>query len=495
MPQLGYALSSEEHGPLELVRNAARAEQAGFEFALISDHFHPWTDRQGESPFVWSVIGGIAQATERLRLGTGVTRPTVRTHPAIVAHARGPATSPPPRGRHYEVANARLYTTPDAPPDVIVAAGGEASAELAGRIGDGLVVTSPDEDTISKFAEGGGDGKPRIGQCHVCWAETEEEGLRTALEWFPNIALGGELTHEQPRTGDLARERFPVADREERIAATVHHQRRDRELGQALAPARLAVELGEHDAHLVGHLDRGLRARRTVPDALGRRARGGGVVAEDLRAAGGKLRHGGAVGPIGHRAREQPVHRRRVMVGQVVVDRAWSDGPRSDKGERRERVRVVQRGDLGDHPADADAREVRRPVVEFAGERRGIGCEIAQRVCRSFGINGDRRAGIARVLPHDVAPAARERLAERLGPGEHGRAAREQNERGRRVAEVLEPERDAVRLDRRHHASSVAMTPPDVRNEWTVGCMVNLQGSVVDRWRGDGGHRAVERSL
>src|ERR687898_581169 len=199
MPQLGYALSSEEHGPLELVRNAARAEQAGFEFALISDHFHPWTDRQGESPFVWSVIGGIAQATERLRLGTGVTRPTVRTHPAIVARALGPATSPPPRGRHYEVANARLYTTPDAPPDVIVAAGGEASAELAGRIGDGLVVTSPDEDTISKFAEGGGDGKPRIGQCHVCWAETEEEGLRTALEWFPNIALGGELTQELPQ--------------------------------------------------------------------------------------------------------------------------------------------------------------------------------------------------------------------------------------------------------------------------------------------------------
>src|ERR671911_15308 len=205
MPQLGYALSSEEHGPLELVRNAARAEQAGFEFALISDHFHPWTDRQGESPFVWSVIGGIAQATERLRLGTGVTCPTTRDGLDMLEEAveiirelwTGKLVSH--RGRHYEVANARLYTTPDAPPDVIVAAGGEASAELAGRIGDGLVVTSPDEDTISKFAEGGGDGKPRIGQCHVCWAETEEEGLRTALEWFPNIALGGELTQELPQ--------------------------------------------------------------------------------------------------------------------------------------------------------------------------------------------------------------------------------------------------------------------------------------------------------
>src|ERR671917_2330281 len=93
MPELGYALSSEEHGPLELVRNAARAEEAGFGFALISDHFHPWTDTQGESPFVWSVIGGIAQATERLRLGTGVTCPTIRIHPAIIAHAAATSAS------------------------------------------------------------------------------------------------------------------------------------------------------------------------------------------------------------------------------------------------------------------------------------------------------------------------------------------------------------------------------------------------------------------
>src|ERR687896_1492002 len=93
MPELGYALSSEEHGPNELVKNAARAEEAGFEFALISDHFHPWIDRQGESPFVWSVIGGIAQATDRLRLGTGVTCPTIRIHPAIVAHAAATAAA------------------------------------------------------------------------------------------------------------------------------------------------------------------------------------------------------------------------------------------------------------------------------------------------------------------------------------------------------------------------------------------------------------------
>src|SRR3712207_7658033 len=86
-------MSSEEHRPNDLVRYARRAEEAGFSFALISDHFHPWTDTQGESPFVWGVIGGIAQATERLRLGTGVTCPTIRTHPAIVAHASATAAA------------------------------------------------------------------------------------------------------------------------------------------------------------------------------------------------------------------------------------------------------------------------------------------------------------------------------------------------------------------------------------------------------------------
>jgi hypothetical protein len=79
------------------------------------------------------------------------------------------------------------------------------------------------------------------------------------------------------------------------------------------------------------------------------------------------------------------------MVRKVVVEPAWSDGPRSGEGERRERIRVVKRGDLGDHPAHADARQVRRPVVELAGERRGDGCEIAQRVRRRLGIDGGRR--------------------------------------------------------------------------------------------------------
>ena len=87
MAVIGYWLSSEEHTPNDLVRNAKLAEDAGFTFALISDHYHPWVDEQGHAPFVWSVIGAIAHATERLRLGTGVTCPTVRIHPAVIAQA------------------------------------------------------------------------------------------------------------------------------------------------------------------------------------------------------------------------------------------------------------------------------------------------------------------------------------------------------------------------------------------------------------------------
>jgi G6PDH family F420-dependent oxidoreductase len=100
MAEIGYALSSEEHPPSHLVRFAQSAEDVGFTFALISDHFHPWLDRQGHSPFAWTVIGAIAQATSRLRLGTGVTCPTVRYHPAIVAQAAATAAALMP-GRFF----------------------------------------------------------------------------------------------------------------------------------------------------------------------------------------------------------------------------------------------------------------------------------------------------------------------------------------------------------------------------------------------------------
>ena len=246
--ELGYALSCEEHVPNDLVRNARAAEDAGFTFALISDHFHPWIDQQGQSPFVWSVIGGIAQATERLRLGTGVTCPTIRIHPAIIAQAAATSAAMMPgrfflgvgtgenlnehilgdhwpapderldmleeaievirqlweggyqtyRGSYYTVENARLYTLPDEPPPIAVAAGKPGAAELAGELGDGLVGTSPDAELIQTFAEAGGEGKPRYGQLTVCWAASEEEAKRTAHQWWPNAGVKGDLSQELP---------------------------------------------------------------------------------------------------------------------------------------------------------------------------------------------------------------------------------------------------------------------------------------------------------
>ena len=251
--KLGYALSSEEHRPLDLVRHAQLAEEAGFSFALVSDHFHPWVDRQGHSPFVWGVLGGIAAVTDQLEIGTGVTCPTIRIHPAIVAQAAATAASmlpgrfflgvgtgenlnehmlgdrwPPPdlrldmleeavaimrelwsgelttrRGTHYTVERARIYTLPDDPIPVMVAAGAPEAAKLAGRIGDGLIGTSPEAELLELFEEAGGEGKPRYGQLTVCYAESEQEARRTAFEIWPNAALKGTLTQELPTPSDF----------------------------------------------------------------------------------------------------------------------------------------------------------------------------------------------------------------------------------------------------------------------------------------------------
>jgi coenzyme F420-dependent glucose-6-phosphate dehydrogenase len=243
----GYAMSCEEHAPADLVAYGALAERAGLEFALISDHFHPWLDVQGQSPFVWSVLGALAERTERMTLGTGVTCPTTRIHPAIVAHAAATTAAllpgrfwlgvgtgenlnehvlgdrwPPTavrrerlreaveviralwsgeqvehRGRHYTVENARLYTLPEAPPPILVAASGPKAAELAGEIGDGLVGLAPDEEVPERFAAAGGDG-PRVAQLHVCWGEDEAAARELAHERWSNGGLGGELSQELP---------------------------------------------------------------------------------------------------------------------------------------------------------------------------------------------------------------------------------------------------------------------------------------------------------
>lgn len=244
--RLGYWLSSEEHGPNELVRNAARAEEVGFTVAGISDHYHPWVTRQGESPFVWSVLGGIAGATEKLQVVTGVTAPIIRIHPAIVAQAAATAAvmfegrfalgvgsgerlnehvtgnhwpRPDVRrdmleeaigvlrelwsgkmvnhyGQHYTVEKAQLFTLPAQPPPIFVAGSSKQSAMLAGRLGDGFFGVTPSLTVVDVFEGSGGSGKPRVGQIHVCWAKSADEALDTAHRWWPNAAIKGSVLTE-----------------------------------------------------------------------------------------------------------------------------------------------------------------------------------------------------------------------------------------------------------------------------------------------------------
>jgi coenzyme F420-dependent glucose-6-phosphate dehydrogenase len=251
--ELGYALSSEEHSPSELVRNAVAAEEAGFGFGLISDHIHPWVDAQGHSAFVWAVIGGIAQATERFRIGTGVTCPLIRIHPAIVAHAAATcaclmpgrfflgigtgenlnehvtgAKWPAPderlemleeavevlrllwqgdyqthRGKHYTVENLRIFDLPDEPIELAIAAMQPQAAELAGRIGDALINVAPKKEIIEKFEDGGGDDKPKYGQLTVCYADSKERARKTAFEAWPNALVEGSASQELPLPKDF----------------------------------------------------------------------------------------------------------------------------------------------------------------------------------------------------------------------------------------------------------------------------------------------------
>ena len=247
--KLGYALSSEEQPPRALVSLARRAEQSGFEFALISDHFHPWIDRQGNASFVWAVIGAIAQATERLRLGTGVTCPIHRIHPAILAQASATAASlmpgrfffgvgtgenlnehvvggewPSPgvrlemleeairvlrllwqggmqsfHGRYFTVENAKIYNLPAEPVPLMIAASAEQSATMAGEHGDALISTAPQADIVERFHKAGTNGdRPVYGQLTVCWAKTEEDAKRIAHEAWPNAGIPGDLKWELP---------------------------------------------------------------------------------------------------------------------------------------------------------------------------------------------------------------------------------------------------------------------------------------------------------
>ena len=253
MVKLGYKLMSEEHGPLALVRNAKRAEQAGFDFAAISDHFFPWLEEQGHAPLAWSVLGALANATQRIDLMTAVTCPIMRYHPAIIAqgaatmallsnnrftlglgagerlnehiigagwpgrverHERfseaidiiqgllaGKLTNY--RGAYFRLDHARLFDRPDSKPPVAIAAGGTEAARLAGRKGDALIATEARSDLVQEFVSSGGLG-PRYAEVALCYAEREEEAQTTAHRYFRWSVTGWPVMAELPDTEGFA---------------------------------------------------------------------------------------------------------------------------------------------------------------------------------------------------------------------------------------------------------------------------------------------------
>ncbi len=247
MVKIGYFLSSEEFGPHAHVEQAKMAEEAGFEALWISDHYHPWVGEQGQSPFVWSVIGALSQVTS-LPVTTAVTCPTMRIHPAVLAQAvatsavmlegrfnfgigtgenlnehilgdRWPPTdvrlemmeeavevmrllwkggTKSHYGKHYTVENARIYTIPDEPPPVLVSGFGPKATRLAGKIGDGYVHVAPDAEMLNLFRESGGGDKVAHAGTKVCYGEDEAECRRLAHQTWPNESLPGELAQELP---------------------------------------------------------------------------------------------------------------------------------------------------------------------------------------------------------------------------------------------------------------------------------------------------------
>ena len=245
--RVGYFLSSEEYTPAELVEQARGAEQAGFEALWISDHFHPWNDEQGQSPFVWSMIGAITAVCD-LPITTAVTCPTVRIHPAVIAqaaatsavlakgkfvlgvgtgealneHVLGDAWPHTAKrlsmleeavevmrklwtgevvshdGEHYHVDTARIYTLPDQPPPVYMSAFGPKALEVAGRIADGFITTNPDADSVKAFRKAKGPKAPTQGGFKVAVAPTKDEGVDHAHRLWRNAGVPGELAQVLP---------------------------------------------------------------------------------------------------------------------------------------------------------------------------------------------------------------------------------------------------------------------------------------------------------
>lgn len=266
--KIGVALSSEEKGPRELVDIGSMALGLGFDHLAISDHFHPWIDEQGHSPFVWTVLGALSTLGADVHLGTAVTCPTTRIHPAIIAqaaattavmtggqfflgvgsgenlneHILGDRWPPAPQrlsmleesihiirelwtgeevtfsGDHYRVEDARIYDVPTTPPPIMVSAFGPLAARTAAAAGDGLVLTGPDEETVAKYRAHGGTGKV-IAYTKMCWAPTKAEARQTFHRLWPTSGVPGQLNQEL-RTPTLFEQAASVVDEDTAVGST-----------------------------------------------------------------------------------------------------------------------------------------------------------------------------------------------------------------------------------------------------------------------------------
>jgi G6PDH family F420-dependent oxidoreductase len=259
--RFGYTLMTEQSGPKELVRYAARAEDVGFDFEVSSDHYFPWLSAQGHAPYAWSVLGAVAHVTQRVELMTYVTCPIVRYHPAVVAqkaatlavlsdgrftlglgsgenlneHVVGqgwPTISVRQemlaeaievirelhtgelvdhQGEYFDVSSARVWDVPDGGVPLAVAVSGESSIERFAPLADHAIAVEPDASVIETW--NGVSGAPRIGaggtaravgQIPVCWDPDEDEAVRRAHEQFRWFAGGWSVNADLPTTAGFA---------------------------------------------------------------------------------------------------------------------------------------------------------------------------------------------------------------------------------------------------------------------------------------------------
>ena len=248
-PRFGYTMMCEQSRPDQLVRDLQAAEQAGFDFSVISDHYAPWLDSQGHSGYAWSILGAAAQATDAIPLMTYVTCPILRYHPAVVAQkaatmqiisggrfrlglgagenlnehvvgARWPMVGERHelleeaveiiaalfdgdgtvnyRGRHFQVESALLYDLPDERVPIGIAVSGPDSCRLAGAYADAMIAVEPKAELGELFDAAGGAGKPRVGQVGICWDPDREAAVRRAHEQFRWFGLGWKVNADLP---------------------------------------------------------------------------------------------------------------------------------------------------------------------------------------------------------------------------------------------------------------------------------------------------------